>query len=209
MKVAWAALALAIAGSVARPGHADTVRGHGSLHVLDPAGALRHDEIDDLDARFEAIRHEHGVGLLVFVVPSLDAEPIDAFARRTFEGWRPVDLPRERRILLVIALHERSARVVAASEHDAALDSEELDDLTYAHIAPALLTGRTADAIRAGAHALEAHLLADTATAQTATVDPPSSRLQTVVVLTLGAAMAAFVVKIVRDQTDRRRASGP
>lgn len=78
-------------------------------NVVDLTGALGVDE-DRLAQRIARLRENTGVQLTVLVLRDTGAEPIDVFAQRVFERWRPGERDNDG-LLLVIATANDSRRV--------------------------------------------------------------------------------------------------
>lgn len=123
-------------------------------HVVDTSGKLSAEDVAYLDAQLERDRAELGVPLAVFVVGSLDGEPIEDVAYQAFNAWAIGDAERDDGVLLVIAPEERRVRIETGKGLGERLTDLESSEIIENTIAPLLADSRYRSAIEQGAQAI-------------------------------------------------------
>lgn len=123
-------------------------------HVVDTSGELSAEDIAYLDAALERDRAELGVPVVVFVVGSLDGEPIEDVAYDAFNEWGVGDAQRDDGVLLVIAPDERRVRIETGKGIGDRLTDLESSEIIANTIAPLLAERRIRSAIQQGAQAI-------------------------------------------------------
>jgi uncharacterized protein len=123
-------------------------------HVVDTAGKLSDSEVRQLDARLDAVRQQTGFAVVAFVVGSLEGEPIEDVAYRTFNAWTVGEKGRDDGVLLVIAPAERRVRIETGKGVGGALTDLQSNDIIRQKIAPLLQQGRFYEAVDQGTTAI-------------------------------------------------------
>ncbi|MDQ1093411.1 uncharacterized protein QE400_002824 [Xanthomonas sacchari] len=116
-------------------------------NVVDPAGTLSAEDTQRINAALQRLRDRQHIWGAVYLVPSLQGEPIERLAERAFRTWRLGRQGRDNGLLLVLAMQERRSRFEVGYGLEGVLPDvvarHALDD----DLAPRLRQGDTADAI--------------------------------------------------------------
>src|SRR5262245_34495816 len=80
-------------------------------YVVDTAGKLAPQDVDDLDRKLDEVRRTRSVEIVVFLVGSLNGEDIDDVAYDTFNRWGIGQKETDNGVLLLIAPNERRVRI--------------------------------------------------------------------------------------------------
>jgi uncharacterized protein len=79
--------------------------------VVDTAGLLSPAESASLTAKLERIERDTSVQIVVAVVPTLDAEPMEDFGQRVAEAWRIGQKGLDNGVIVLVARDERQVRI--------------------------------------------------------------------------------------------------
>ncbi len=134
--------------------------------VLDAAGIIPDAEEASLDAKLRAYNKDTGRAIIVATVPSLDDQPVDAYAQQLAEAWGIGGAETEQGVLFLVAPTERRIRI-----HTARGVQERLPDVLAGRIIRDTVTPRfkakdMAGGIAAGVDAIIAQLNRDPAEAK-------------------------------------------
>lgn len=88
-----------------------TLPSPGSSSVHDLAGIVRSEDVAEMERLHAELFARSGVALVVITVPSLDGEPIEAFAHRVAETWAPGRRGEDLGIVVALAVAERRIQV--------------------------------------------------------------------------------------------------
>lgn len=157
-----ASLTLAMTGTVAFAKLPDRPAGP----VLDAAAIIPDAEEAALDASLRAYTKDTGRAIIVATVPSLDDQPVDAYAQQLAEAWDIGGAESEQGVLFLVAPTERKIRI-----HTARGVQERLPDVLAGRIirdtvAPRFKAGDMAGGIQAGVGAIIDQLNRDPADAK-------------------------------------------
>ncbi len=134
--------------------------------VLDAAGIIPDADEAALDAKLRAYNKDTGRAIIVATVPSLDDQPVDAYAQQLAETWDIGGAESEQGVLFLVAPTERKIRI-----HTARGVQERLPDVLAGRIIRDTITPRfkardMAGGITAGVDAIIAQLNRDPAEAK-------------------------------------------
>lgn len=134
--------------------------------VLDAAGIIPDADEAALDAKLRAYNKDTGRAIIVATVPSLDDQPVDAYAQQLAETWDIGGAESEQGVLFLVAPTERKIRI-----HTARGVQERLPDVLAGRIIRDTITPRfkardMAGGITAGVEAIIAQLNRDPAEAK-------------------------------------------
>lgn len=134
--------------------------------VLDAAGIIPDADEAALDAKLRAYNTDTGRAIIVATVPSLDDQPVDAYAQQLAETWDIGGAESEQGVLFLVAPTERKIRI-----HTARGVQERLPDVLAGRIIRDTITPRfkardMAGGITAGVDAIIAQLNRDPAEAK-------------------------------------------
>lgn len=134
--------------------------------VLDAAGIIPDADEAALDAKLRAYNKDTGRAIIVATVPSLDDQPVDAYAQQLAETWDIGGAGSEQGVLFLVAPTERKIRI-----HTARGVQERLPDVLAGRIIRDTITPRfkardMAGGITAGVDAIIAQLNRDPAEAK-------------------------------------------
>ncbi|MFN5819334.1 MAG: TPM domain-containing protein, partial [Novosphingobium sp.] len=82
--------------------------------VLDAAGIIPDADEAALDAKLRAYNKDTGRAIIVATVPSLDDQPVDAYAQQLAEAWDIGGAETEQGVLFLVAPTERKIRIHTA-----------------------------------------------------------------------------------------------
>jgi uncharacterized protein len=105
--------------------------------VLDAAGIIPDADEAALDVRLRAYSRDTGRAIIVATVPSLDDQPVDAYAQALAEAWDIGGAETEQGVLFLIAPTERRTRI-----HTARGVQERLPDVLAGRIIRETVTPR-------------------------------------------------------------------
>lgn len=159
---AWLAAALAALALLLAAGPAFAAFTPPALegHVVDTAGKLTREEALALDRKLDAVRRRTGFEIVAFVVGSLEGEPIEDVAFKTFNAWQIGQGKVDNGVLLVIAPAERRVRIETGKGVGGALTDLQSNDIIRERIAPLLQKDRFRDAVDQGTDAITQALVA-------------------------------------------------
>jgi uncharacterized protein len=123
-------------------------------HVVDTAGKLSQRDIDALDAKLEAYRQQSGNAIVVFVIGSLEGEPIEDVGYTVGNAWKVGEKDKDNGVLLLIAPNERKVRIETGRGVGGGLTDLQSNDIIRNVIAPLLQQDRFRDAVDAGTTAI-------------------------------------------------------
>lgn len=134
--------------------------------VLDAAGIIPDADEAALDAKLRAYNKDTGRAIIVATVPSLDDQPVDAYAQQLAEAWDIGGAETEQGVLFLVAPTERKIRI-----HTARGVQERFPDVLAGRIIRDTVTPRfkakdMAGGINAGVDAIIAQLNRDPAEAK-------------------------------------------
>ncbi|WP_267118461.1 TPM domain-containing protein, partial [Xanthomonas sacchari] len=113
-------------------------------NVVDPAGTLSADDTQRINAALQRLRKRQHIWGAVYIVPSLQDEPIERLAERAFRTWRLGRQGSDNGLLLVLAMQDRRSRFEVGYGLEGVLPDvvarHALDD----YLAPRLRQGDTA-----------------------------------------------------------------
>lgn len=200
LKSMMAGLALMLATAV----HAEIAVPAAGTRVTDLTQTLSVDETETLARELERIDEQTGARVLVLMVPTLDGEPIEDFAQRVFDTWKPGRKGVDDGVLLVLAKHERKIRIATGRGLEGALPDLAAKRITQTSMAPAFKQDRFADGFMAAARDIETLVRAEKLPAS---VQPDgSNRLVLVVAGFLALLAGAWFLssRYARRQAERR-----
>src|SRR5437868_9617552 len=132
-----------------------------SGHVINGSGQISGTDSGWLDSRFESFRKKTGFAIVAFVVPALGNDSIEDIAYATFNEWKIGDAGKDNGVLIVIAPAEHKVRIETGKGVGGLLTDLQSNEIIRTEMVPLLKQGKVADAIGAGADAIEAALLQD------------------------------------------------
>jgi len=116
-------------------------------NVVDPGGYLDEAGKQRVDAELQRIREAHHIWGAVFIVATLDGQPIENVAVEAFEKWQLGQKGVDNGLLLVLAINDRKSRFEVGYGLEGSIPDvvarHALDD----HLAPKMREGDTAGAI--------------------------------------------------------------
>jgi len=124
--------------------------------VQDPAGALRPDTRERLEARARELRERKGAQLQVLIVASTAPESIDAYAQRVFDAWALGRAGVDDGVLLVVARDDRRARIQVGYGLEGRIPDAAAQDVLSAYLLPRLARGEYDAGVDAASAALAA-----------------------------------------------------
>jgi uncharacterized protein len=122
--------------------------------VTDQAGLLPAEARARLEAQLAAFERETTHQIAVLSVPSLEGEPIEAFALRVAEAWRLGQQGLDNGILLLVAAQDRQARIEVGYGLEGAVPDATAKRVLEDVILPRFRAGDPAAGIEAGVAAL-------------------------------------------------------
>lgn len=136
-------------------------------HVTDTTGVLSEACRLDLTQRLGALERDTGAQIAVLLVATTAQEPIDAYAVRVFEQWKPGRKHVDDGVLLVAALNDRRVRIEVGYGLEATIPDVAAAAVIRDEIAPEFRSGAyekgLSDAISALAARIEHRLAVDDA----------------------------------------------
>ena len=134
--------------------------------VLDAAGIIPDADEAALDTKLRGYTKDTGRAIIVATVPSLDDQPVDAYAQQVAESWDIGGAASEQGVLFLVAPAERKIRI-----HTARGVQERFPDVLAGRIiretvTPRFKAGDMAGGINAGIDAIIAQLNRDPADAK-------------------------------------------
>ena len=134
--------------------------------VLDAAGIIPDADEAALDTKLRGYTKDTGRAIIVATVPSLDDQPVDAYAQQVAESWDIGGAESEQGVLFLVAPAERKIRI-----HTARGVQERFPDVLAGRIiretvTPRFKAGDMAGGINAGIDAIIAQLNRDPADAK-------------------------------------------
>jgi uncharacterized protein len=144
----------ALAAATARAGEVPALSGR----VVDRAGVLdgtAQERLTDALADHERRTSEQ---LVVLTIRTLDGEPIEDFAERTFRAWRLGQAGKDNGVLLVVAIDDRRMRIEVGYGLEGRLTDAAAGRIIRDVMAPAFRAGAYADGIARGVEAILSRL---------------------------------------------------
>ncbi|MFO0658940.1 MAG: TPM domain-containing protein [Polyangiaceae bacterium] len=126
--------------------------------VTDTSGKLTDNDRKVINARLSAYKKVSGNRIAVFMVGSLEGEPIADVAYRTFNTWKIGTAGEDNGVLLVIAPNESKGWIETGKGVGGAITDIQADEILRNVVAPHVQAGRWRDAAIDGSDAI-AHLL--------------------------------------------------
>lgn len=126
--------------------------------VTDTSGKLTDNDRKVINARLSAYKKASGNRIAIFMVGSLDGEPIADVAYRTFNSWKIGTAGEDNGVLLVIAPNESKGWIETGKGVGGAITDIQADEVLRNVVAPHVQAGRWRDAAIDGGDAI-AHLL--------------------------------------------------
>jgi uncharacterized protein len=80
-------------------------------NVVDSAGALSQTDVGDINAALQLVRERADIWGAVYIVNSLEGEPIESLAERAFRAWALGQKGQDNGLLLVLAMQDRRSRL--------------------------------------------------------------------------------------------------
>jgi uncharacterized protein len=116
-------------------------------NVVDLAGELTPSERSEINEAIQALRTRDDILAAVFIIKSLQGEPIESLSERTFRAWKIGSAGKDNGLLLVLATEDRESRF----EVGYGLEGD-LPDIIARHaldqvLAPKMRKGETKNAI--------------------------------------------------------------
>lgn len=143
--------------------------------VTDLTGTLSAAETEKLAGKLEHIEQATGARVLVLVVPTLDGEPIEDYAQRVFEAWKPGRPGVDDGLLMVLAKHERKIRLAVGRGLEGAIPDLAAKRISSTRMVPAFKEGRFAAGFEAAASEVEQLIQRERAAAPAAAPQSVSS----------------------------------
>lgn len=116
-------------------------------NVVDPAGYLDPAATQTVNVALQGIRESSQIRGAVFIVPSLEGEPIESLAVEAFEQWQLGQKGADNGLLLVLAMNDRQSRFEVGYGLEGAIPDVVALRALDAHLAPKMRAGDTAGAI--------------------------------------------------------------
>jgi uncharacterized protein len=104
--------------------------------VTDLAGILTADQIAGLDSKLQSFETSDSTQIAVFIIPSLEGEPIETYSMRVAEAWKIGRKGRDNGALLIIALRDRSVRIEVGYGLESNLTDARTSQIIRNEIAP-------------------------------------------------------------------------
>lgn len=123
-------------------------------HVNDLAGALPPERAASLEQELVRFEAETSHQIVLLTVPSLEGEPIESYAMRVAEAWKPGRKGIDDGILIVIAPSDRMARVEVGYGLEGAVPDAVANRILQETMFPRFREGRLSEGIEAGVSAL-------------------------------------------------------
>ncbi len=80
-------------------------------HVNDYANMISAETRSQIEEELKALEQSDSTQIFVLTVPSLEGDPIEEFAIKVFDVWKPGQKNRDNGILLIVAQKERKLRI--------------------------------------------------------------------------------------------------
>ncbi len=125
-----------------------------TARVTDLTGTLDTAQKQALEAKLAALEQEKGAQIVVLMLPSTDGEPIETFALRAFEAWKPGREGVDDGALLVVAKNDRSMRIEVGYGLEGAIPDVQAGRIIREQIAPRFASGDFAGGIASGVDSL-------------------------------------------------------
>ncbi|MGQ0811075.1 MAG: TPM domain-containing protein [Nitrospiraceae bacterium] len=122
--------------------------------VVDLAHVLPAEIIESLSTTLKAHEDKTTNQVAVLVLPSLEGEPIEDFAQRTFVTWKLGQKGTDNGSLLVIAINDRKVRIHTGYGLEGALTDARSSQIIRNEIVPRFRAGDFAGGIQAGTDAI-------------------------------------------------------
>lgn len=116
-------------------------------NVVDPEGYLDESGKQSVDAELQSIRDTSGVMGAVFIVGTLDGEPIENLAVEAFRKWQLGQQGIDNGLLLVLAMKDRKSRFEVGYGLEGSITDVVALRALDAYLAPKMREGDTAGAI--------------------------------------------------------------
>lgn len=119
-------------------------------HVVDTAAVLTQEEVLRLDRKLERARKQTGFAIVVFIPASLENEPMEDVAYKTFNTWKIGSDKGDDGVLLVIAPNEKKTRIESGKGVGGALTDVQSSHINRETINPLLKQGLYYEAANRG-----------------------------------------------------------
>lgn len=165
--------------------HAEVAVPPAGSRVTDLTQTLSVEQTETLARELERIDQQTGTRVLVLMVPTLDGEPVEDFAQRVFDAWKPGRKGVDDGVLLVLAKHERKIRIAVGRGLEGAVPDLMAKRISQSSMVPAFEQGRFAEGFLAAAQDIEQLTRAEQLPApsdKTASGSPAASTVSVLVV---------------------------
>jgi len=122
--------------------------------VTDTAGLISAATRAELDARLEAYERATGHQLLVYVTDTSGATPLEDFAVRTFEAWKPGRKGLDDGLLVLVLAKDRKIAIEVGYGLEDRVPDAIASRVIREVMSPRLAAGQPDEALRAGVDAL-------------------------------------------------------
>lgn len=123
-------------------------------YVTDLTGTLTPQEAQALNAKLNALEKSKGSQVFVLLVPTTGDEPIEDFAQRVFEAWKPGRKGVNDGILFIVAMQQHRMRIHTGYGLEGAVPDALGKRILDRVVAPAFREKKMAEGINAGVDAL-------------------------------------------------------
>ena len=137
--------------------------------VMDGAGVIRRQERQSLERYLASLSEQTGVQIVVFTVPTLAGEPIEALSMRACEAWRLGRQGEDGGVLLTVAMQEREVRIEVGYGLEGELTDAKSGAIIRNRITPHFKEGDYTAGIVSGVQAIAGVVTGGKAPAQAAT----------------------------------------
>lgn len=165
--------------------------------VTDLVGVLSAAESEALSVKSEALEKKSGAQVAVLIVGTLDGEPIESYAQRVFDAWKPGRAGVNDGVLLVLAKQDRKIRVHVGRGLEGAIPDLQAKRITSGSMGPAFKQEQFAAGFSAALDAIGPlvvkEALAPVATSSVAQTGPNPEYVFGVGILLAG--LAFFIVR--------------
>lgn len=123
-------------------------------YVTDLTGTLEAARLQALEARLAALEQAKGSQVVVLLLPTTQPEPIEQFALRVAEQWRPGRKGVDDGALLVVALGDRALRIEVGYGLEGAIPDAMSKRIIEDIVVPLFRAGDLAGGVEAGVNAM-------------------------------------------------------
>ena len=158
----------------------------------DLAGLLSPAQARELEAKLARFESETSHQIVLLTIPSLEGDPVEDFAMRVAEAWKPGQKGVDDGILVVIAPKDRTARVEVGYGLEGAVPDAVANRVLQQRMFPLFREGRMAEGVEAGMDALLAAARGEVVPAVPRPGDPSEVHADPVAILVLSVLLGTF-----------------